>query len=338
MRRTDERHTADRLEGPPKQRLTAAHWGVYEAVGEGASLSLRAFARDPHPSPIGLHMLEAAQGPLRVRRPAVRRSWLKAGRGDVAQAARGLRGQEPFVEVDWDTALDLVAGEIGRIRGAQGNAPLFAGSYGWSSAGRFHHAQSQVHRFFNALGGYVRHADSYSLGAARVLMPHIVASMDELMAIHTSWDVMAAHTRLFVSFGGVPAKNAQVSSGGATEHAVPGGLRRMAAAGVRFINISPVRDNLDTGGEVEWIPVRPNTDAALLLALAHTLLAQGLHDSAFLASHCVGFDRVAPYLRGEADGQPKDAAWASDITGVPAARIVSLARELAGTRSMLNMA
>jgi biotin/methionine sulfoxide reductase len=214
----------------------------------------------------------------------------------------------------------------------------FGGSYGWSSAGRFHHAQSQVHRFLNSIGGYVRHADTYSLGAARVLMPHIVAPMEELFTQHTSWRVMARHTQLFISFGGVPAKNAQVSSGGATEHAVPTGLRRMAEAGVRFVNISPVRDDIDTGGEVEWIPIRPGTDTALLLALAHTLLTEHRHDSAFLASHCVGFERVATYLRGDIDGQAKTADWAAAITGVPAERIARLAREAASARTMMNIA
>ena len=329
----------DHAAGPATQlRYTATHWGVYEAVGSGNAMRLQAFSRDPSPSPIGLSMLEAARGPLRVRRPAVRRSWLAARRGDMPQAQRGLRGQEPFIEVEWDEALDLVAAEIERVRTAHGNSAIFAGSYGWSSAGRFHHAQSQVHRFYNALGGYVRHADSYSLGAARVLMPHIVASMEELFGLHTSWRVMAEHTRLFVTFGGVPAKNAQVASGGAMEHMVPGGLRRMAQAGVRFINISPVRDDIDTGGEVEWIPIRPGTDTALLLAIAHTLLQEGLHNPAFLSSHCVGFDQVAPYLLGQSDGQPKDAAWAERITEVPAERIVSLAREMASTRTMLNVA
>jgi biotin/methionine sulfoxide reductase len=112
-------------------------------------------------------MLDAARGPLRVRRPAIRRSWLQARRGDLPQAARHLRGQDPFVEVEWDQALDLVAGELARVREQHGNGAIFGGSYGWSSAGRFHHAQSQVHRFLNSIGGYVRHADTYSLGAAR---------------------------------------------------------------------------------------------------------------------------------------------------------------------------
>jgi biotin/methionine sulfoxide reductase len=107
---------------------------------------------------------------------------------------------------------------------------------------------------------------------------------------------------------------------------------------VRFINISPVRDDIDTGGPVDWIPIRPGTDTALLLAVAHTLLAEGLHDRAFLASHCVGFERVAAYLRGESDGQAKTADWAAAITGIPATRIVQLAREMAAARTMINIA
>ena len=325
--------------GVKAHSYTATHWGIYEVrYCAGKAVALEGFAQDPSPSPIGLGMLDAVTGPLRVQRPAVRRSWLAAARGETDDAQRGLRGQEEFVEVSWDEALDLVAGEIERVRQAHGNTAIFGGSYGWSSAGRFHHAQSQVHRFLNSVGGYVRHTDSYSLGAARVLMPHIVAPMDEMHTLHTSWRVLEKHTTLFVSFGGVPAKNAQVSSGGVGEHVVPQALRRLDQAGVKFINISPVRNDIDTGGAVEWIPIRPNTDAALILALACTLYQQGLHDPVFLAQHCVGFDKVHPYLTGATDGVVKDAAWAANITGIPAARIVALAQSMAANRTMLTMA
>src|SRR5690606_14745253 len=126
----------------------------------------------------------------------------------------------------------------------------------------FHHAQSQVHRFLNSIGGYVRHADTYSLGAARVLMPHIVAPIDELMASHHGWDVLAEHTRLFVSFGGVPAKNAQISASGTAKHRAREGLEAMAARGCRFVNFSPVGSDLEIPGPdgeqaLEWIPIRP---------------------------------------------------------------------------------
>ena len=62
-------------------------------------------------------------------------------------------------------------------RGSEPNMALprsIGGSYGWSSAGRFHHAQSQVHRFLNtAFGGYVRSVNSYSAGASAVILPHV---------------------------------------------------------------------------------------------------------------------------------------------------------------------
>ncbi|QQS11353.1 MAG: molybdopterin guanine dinucleotide-containing S/N-oxide reductase [Rhodospirillales bacterium] len=315
--------------------LTSTHWGVYEVeMRDGQARALKPFAGDPDPSPIGLHMLDPAVGRLRVLRPAVRESWLRHGPG----AATDKRGEEPFVEVGWDRAEALVAAEIERVRSKHGNAAIFGGSYGWSSAGRFHHAQSQIHRFLNACGGYVRHVDSYSLGAARVLMPHIVASMEELFAIHTSWDVLAANTKLFVTFGGVPRKNAQVNAGGPSEHRVRDGLRRLRAAGARFVNVTPTADDLDTGGEDEWIAIRPNTDTAMLLAMAYVVHDERLHDRGFLDRCCVGFDRFTPYLTGAVDGVAKDPRWAEAICGVPAERIASLAREMAGTRTMLNIA
>ena len=315
-------------------RYTASHWGIYEVErADTADPVLKAFGPDPDPSPIGLAQLDASRAPIRVRRPAVRSSWLEHGWG--AHPER--RGIDPYVEVPWATALDLAATALKNVIERRGNSSIFGGSYGWSSAGRFHHAQSQVHRFLNALGGYVRHADSYSLGAARVLMPHLVATMDQLMATHTSWGVLAEHTRLFVSFGGVPAKNAQISQGMVGHHQVSQGLRGMAEAGVRFVNVSPVDSDLDTGAPHEWIPIRPNSDTAMLLAIAHTLYTEGLHDAQFLATHCEGFEKFIPYVLGEADGVAKTPEWAAALTSVPAERIRSLARELAAVRSVVTI-
>jgi biotin/methionine sulfoxide reductase len=242
------------------------------------------------------------------------------------------------VEVSWERALTLVAAELERVRGLHGNAAIFGGSYGWSSAGRFHHAVGQLHRFLNVLGGYVRSVDSYSLGAGRALMPHVVTDMDDSNASHTSWSVLAEHTQLFVSFGGVPLKNTQVSSSGAGDHRVRAGLGELARARVCVVNISPVRDNLVTGGPVEWIPIRPNTDTAMVLALAHCVQADPRFDRAFLDRYTVGYERFAAYLRGEVDGVAKTPAWAAQITGVPEALIRALAASMLGSRTMINMA
>ena len=97
-----------------QRTLTAAHWGVYEVEYDeaGKATRLHPFAKDPDPSPIGLHMLSDEVTRLRVRRPAVRKSWLEHGPG--ANPER--RGQEPFVELPWDEALDLLARELARVK------------------------------------------------------------------------------------------------------------------------------------------------------------------------------------------------------------------------------
>ncbi len=314
--------------------LTSTHWGVYEVeVDAGRVSRLKPFAHDPRPSPIGDSIPAALHSPTRVLRPAVRKSYLEGGPG----TANHRRGAEPFVEVSWNEALDLVAAEVDRVRAKFGNASIFAGSYGWSSAGRFHHAQSQVHRFMNCVGGYVAHVGTYSLGAARTLLPHIAGDMDQLRAQHTTWGVMEQSCQLFVAFGGVPLRNTQVNSGGASQHEVGPWLERLAAAGVKLVNVSPVRSDFDGTGGVEWLPIRPNSDAAFMLALAHTLVVEGLHDRAFLATHCVGFERFLPYLLGDADGQPKSAAWAGPICDISPEVIVALARRMAANRTMLTV-
>lgn len=316
------------------RRYTSTHWGLREIVEDAGGPVLRPVAEDPHPNEIGLDQLSPALQSLRVRRPAVRESWLRGGPGTAGDK----RGEDPFVEVEWDRALDLVAAELDRVRRIHGNGAIYGGSYGWASAGRFHHAQSQVHRFLNTIGGYVAHRNSYSLGAAHVILPHVVIGMGTLMEAHTDWQTLTEHCELFVTFGGVPEKNAQISAGGVLQHHLPGALARMRAAGAEFVNIGPVADNIPEAAQAEWIPTRPNTDTAFMLALAHVLLEEDLLDRAFLASHCVGFDRFAAYLRGARDGQPKTPDWAAAITGAGADSIRALARRMAARRTMVNMA
>lgn len=317
-----------------ERHYSAAHWGVYEIEQrpDGADPLLKPLAIDPDPNPIGRDQLDPSVTALRVARPAVRQSWLE-GRRDGAQ-----RGHEPFVEVDWAVALDLAAGEIARVRAAYGNEAIFGGSYGWASAGRFHHAQGHLHRFYNKIGGYVRSVDTYSLGAGRALLPYIVTEIEDSNASHTSWEVLAEHTELFVSFGGVPLKNGQVSSSGAGRHRVRDGVRRLREAGARIVNIGPVSDNLGDNDASEWIAIRPNTDTAMMLALAYVVLHDSRFDRSFIDSYTVGFDRFVPYLTGIEDGVPKTPAWAAAITGVPAERIEALGREMLAKRTMLNAA
>ncbi|OCR23448.1 biotin transporter BioY [Pseudomonas syringae] len=314
--------------------FTSLHWGAYRPqVVDGKLEALLPVEWDRDPSPIGDSVAAALTSPTRIMRPAVRRSFL-AGSGGSPE----LRGQEPFVEVSWEVALDLVAKELQRVKSAHGNQAIFGGSYGWGSAGRFHHAQSQLHRFLNGFGGYVASVDSYSLGAGRVLMPHIVGNMDWLLAAHTSWKNLAQHCELFVAFGGLPAKNAQTSPGGASDHLLASALDDMSKAGVQFVNVSPLRDDLQGPQQIEWLPVRPGSDTALMMALSYVLISEGLHDEAFVLRYTVGYERFRDYLLGLTDGQPKTPEWAAALTDIPAAQISELARRMASKRTMINIA
>ena len=311
----------------------SSHWGAFQAeIADGRVTGAAPFAADPDPSPILASIPDSLYADSRVARPMIRAGWLEKGPG----GNRDRRGAEPFVPVPWDRALDLVAGELDRVRTDHGNAAIFGGSYGWASAGRFHHAVTQTHRFLNCIGGFTTQKQNYSYAAAMTLLPHIVGTAQPTTGPVTSWDAIAAHTDLMVCFGGIPLKNTQVNSGGNGEHTAPSWLSRIREAGVDFVVLGPVRDDAPDCVRAEWLAPRPGTDTAIMLALAHTLVAEDRHDRAFLDRYCTGFERFAPYLTGAADGQPKDADWAAAISGLDAETIRGLARRMAAGRTMIT--
>lgn len=314
------------------RRLTASHWGPgLVTVENGRLVSVEPHPDDPDPSRINENIAASLNGSARVLRPAVRESYLQGG----PLARRGERGRERFVEVSWERALELVAGEVERVRDAYGNRAIFGGSYGWSSAGRMHHAQSQLKRFLNAAGGFVRSEGNYSYNAALVLMPHIVKNFRSHVKETTRLKTVAREGELMVMFGGIPLRNAQVTDGGVGRHQVRRDLLACAAAGVRFVNLSPLKGDADRSLEAEWLPPHPGSDTAIMMGLAHSLLSEGLHDQAFLERYTVGFERFAAYLTGALDGEAKTAGWASRISGIDAERLRALAREMAAKRTMI---
>ena len=83
----------------------------------------------------------------------------------------------------------------------------------------------------------------------------------------------------------------------------------------------------------KWIPILPNTDAALQLAIAYEWLTQGTYDKEYLATHSVGFDKFEQYVLGKEDGIPKTPKWAAGKCGVPSRIIKALAREWAAKKT-----
>ena len=314
---------------------TASHWGAYWAeVTDGRVVGVKPFERDDHPSPLLQSIPDVVHGENRVDRPYVREGFLKHGK----DSDRSGRGVEPFVPVEWETALDLAASEIKRVREEHGNASIYAGSFGWASAGAFHHAQGLVKRFMNGYGGATVYASGYSMGAAGTLLPRILGNTSAVAGPVTTWSSIAENTELIVSFGGLPLKNMQVEAFCAGDHSAEEWLRRISQGNCKFVYVGPIRGT-DAADflKPEWLHPRPASDTAMMLGLAHTLVEEELHDRDFLAAYTVGFERFLSYLMGEVDGTPKTAEWAAEITEIEAETIRALARRMAAARTMITV-
>jgi biotin/methionine sulfoxide reductase len=324
----------NKLANDPAAMPHSSHWGAFSGQWVHGTLVIKPHPIDPDPNPLIQNFPQALRHKARVTRPMVRRGWLENGPGKDPR-----RGRDEFVEMEWDDVLELLAGELKRVKDGHGANAIYGGSYGWSSAGRFHHAQSQIHRFLNlALGGYVRSVNSYSAGASTVLIPHILGNYEDVTRRNVGWDEIVEHTDIVLAFGGMNTKNSRVAGGGISRHTEHGDMIAASKRGARFVLISPLRTDLPDEVNQEWMAALPGTDVALMLALAHTLVTDGTHDRGFLDSHCTGWEVFETYLMGRSDGQPKDAAWAAAITGIDAGRITRLARALPGSRTVVTVA
>lgn len=312
---------------------TSSHWGSYwVTTQDNEVVDVTPVAQDPDPSSIGQNYRGTLRNGTRILRPAVRKGWLENG-----PAATNSRGSDPYVEVSWDTALTLVAGELNRVRTDYGNEAIFGGSYGWGSAGRFHHAQSQVHRFLNCVGGYTRSLNTYSHAADEVVLPHLVGDRDWFLRTVPSWANVAEHGKFVLAFGGLPRRSVQINPGGVGAHVNGSWQDRCAESGIEFTVVTPSYRDSGDKLRANWTAIRPNTDVALMLGLCHTLLDEDIYDKYFVENCCVGFDKVESYLRGHPDGQEKNADWAAHICGVDADEIRRLARKLASKRSLVSV-
>ena len=274
--------------------------GRLRGGGRGRHASSR-FTRTPRPGSLaaaGQHRRQpapprahrAADDPRRLARPRPR-----AGRAPRRRAVRpGQLGRRR--SICW-------RGELRRVYDAHGGEAVYGGSYGWASAGRFHHAQSQLHRFLNCLGGYARGEHSYSNGApTRDHAARAWATMRELLDRATAWSVIErAHRALRLlrrdpaqEHDGEPGRR-QPASACATTCA--GGRARAPSScwSARCATTCPSSSSAD------GTPIAPGTDVAVMLgARAHRSSSEGLHDRAFLARYCAGFERFERYVLGAA--------------------------------------
>ena len=126
---------------------------------------------------------------------------------------------------------------------------------------------------------------------------------------------MAEHSRLIVLWG------ANLASQPTTAPHLVAARKR----GARVVAIDVRRTEASRQADETWL-IRPGTDAALALAMAHVIVSEGLVARDFVAQHTVGYDAYAEHLKAFSP------EWAERETGLPAEKIRGLAREYATSR------
>lgn len=246
------------------------------------------------------------------------------------------RGEEQWEEISWDQALQEITDKMKDIKSKWGNEAIYinygTGTLGSTMAKSWPPDQTAFARLMNCWGGYLDHYSDYSTTEITAAYPYFYGGWES----SNSFDD-AANSKLQVMFGNNPLET-RMSGGGQTFIV----QKVKEETNVRTIVIDPrYSDTAATVGD-EWVALRPGTDAALIAGMIHVMLKENLHDQEFLDKYCVGFDEAtlpeeAPrnasyrsYIEGKGpDGVEKTPEWAAGITGVPARKIVQLAREIA---------
>lgn len=314
-------------------RMTSTHFGSFTAeVKDGIFVKTIPFAGDPYPSKMIEALPDRVNSDTRIRYPMVRAGFLEKGHASDTTK----RGAEPFVRVSWDKALDLVASELKRVKEQYGNEAIFGGSNGWRNAGKLHDPQKLLKRFLGGFGGFTNGKGGYSWAASKAILPHVLGDQHSRTGKLTTYKNIIENTKLIVLWGTTPLKNGEIMRGGGGEHTTRAYWHQIKKAAIETVIINPMADEEEQFlNHPQWIKVRPNTDTAMMLGMAHTLYSEGLHDEAFLKKYVSGFSKFLDYLTGKSDGQPKDAEWAAAISEVDANVIRELARKMAKTRSFI---
>jgi anaerobic dimethyl sulfoxide reductase subunit A len=239
----------------------------------------------------------------------------------------GKRGEGKFERINWDAALDLLHGQITRVREKYGNSAIYipygTGSY-TNTNGRWTAA-----RLMNLIGGCLGYYNSYSWACTNIATPYIYGT---LTTGNQRQDWM--NSRYIILWGWNPA---EMKDGTNSDFLI----RKARENGARTVCIDPRMSLSAVALADEWIPIRPGTDAAMMSAMAYVIITGNLTDSDFIKRCCSGFDSsqmptgfakeesYKDYILGVRDGIPKTPSWAEAITAVPASTIARIAREYA---------
>jgi trimethylamine-N-oxide reductase (cytochrome c) len=274
------------------------------------------------PTPWNLGYKKRTYSPNRILYPLRRVDWDPNGERNPQN-----RGKSKYVRISWDEATEIVAGEIRRIHEKYGVYGILHMGDGHGESKTLHPAHGQPGALLEQMGGFtisVRNPDSWEgwyYGTKHVWGQ---GAQGQYQGFNVLKDV-TEHADMVLCWGCDPETTSWGFSGQSGSRI----LYFWKEAGIKLVFICPDLNYSAALHADKWIPVYPNTDAALQLAIAYVWIAEGTYNKEYVDTHVAGFDKFRAYVMGEEDGVAKTPKWASEKCGVPSWTIKALAREFA---------
>jgi len=295
-----------------KSVLTGDRFGLFYAnVNTKGLTSVTSFKGDHFPNSMIQAIPDRIQNQTRVEYPMVRKSYLEAKGPSNSED----RGKEPFVRVSWKTALDLAAKAMQENFKKHGPTSIYGECYWWGGSGKISWGRIVSHRMMKILGGFVEETPDYSTGAGLVIMPYVLGS-SAVYEKATTWKAILKNAKNVVFWGTDPVRTNQISVSSPSHACYKYYEKLKTKARKKEIDVISVDvKHNDTGRylDAKLMNVKPNTDTAMMVAMAYYLYKNDLYDKNFIRKYTVGFNKFRDYFLGKDDDTPKTPLWAEKI-------------------------
>ena len=277
--------------------------------------------------------------PACLRGRSIRQRIYNADRLKYPMKRIGARGEGKFTRITWDEAFDTIADSLKNTIAKYGNEALYI-QYATGTAGANITGGGISNRLMNCIGGNLGNYGYYSTAQYQAVSPYWYGT--PFPSGNTYDDIV--NSELVVLWGANPMVT--FMSGGAETFVLE---QAKKLGGAKVIVVDPRLSDTAVTMADEWVPLRPGTDTALVAGLAYVMLKENLQDQAFLDKYCVGFDEehmpsgvpaghsYKSYVLGDGpDKTAKTPEWAAKLSGVPASKIIQLAREIGTSQALCH--